>query len=388
MTGTVVTPSKKGRSDDQNEGRRTRARTTTATYKRRNRFPSRPTADIRMIRRYLAKFYDPFSNATLQPKIPDGKAVTSASIIYQKTQIINIAGGEKVAYFVSQPVATVPLFCLHDTIVNNGTDDVQARVTVTWLNPSFTVWEYDATAKTLTQAKDHAIARWRVCSQGMHLACQNQTDKNDGWWEAWRLTTSGKRENIQVGFHGATNIPVILPIGARVSAPDNNIEKQASYTQGRVRDIHKVAFINNPNTLDHDFTDCYGVINTETPGWTNADNVILQSQYGRTEHATVQLKSAAPVETQQLTFLRSLIDLDYDTVVCKINGRAADNINDATSIMAYVIQNLEVCYDEDALNQKFETRQPTYKYFWKANAYKRSQVNAATKVSRGNRRGY
>ena len=343
-------------------------------------------------------FFDPFSNAQLNPKVPDGKPILSSGRRYQKTINRTVGGPLHEAYLLLQPCITTPamLHYRQYTPAIAGASETLIQTNLGWLNHLAPQYTRVATNSRYNLDETNIIKKWRVVSQGVHITLMNQSDSNDGWWEAYRLNTPCNTNRYVMGERDTPSLLnghqiMLFPKGERWRATGNPVHKQGSYTQGRLRDIHRVAFTLNPNTSDHDFCDVINTVqqaqsppdigtldgNGETNVWKDVEGDIVIDR---------MTKFADNAENRD--FISGLVDMDFDSLVVKMHCRAESNpaSGRSSNLLIHVVQNLEIIYDEDAIDHQFMTRSPSSTLFKGASRKKRQQVNAATKIAKSSHR--
>lgn len=343
-------------------------------------------------------FFDPFSNAQLNPKVPDGKPILSSGRRFQKTINRAVAGPLHEAYLLLQPCITTPAV-FNYTLFDAGDPSALPPVAPSWteqnlgwLNHLAPVYLRDGASSTYDLDETNIIKKWRVVSQGVHMTLMNQSDSNDGWWEAYRINTPINANRYLMGERGVPTVTngkqlMMFPKGERWRQTDNPVHKQGSYTQGRLRDIHRVAFTLNPNTSDHDFCDVINSI-TQTQVSPLADDL---DGLNNTEdwrdvdtNSPVTRSSQFYQNAENRDFIKGLVDCDFDSLVVKCHCRVESNpaTGRSSNLLIHVVQNLEIIYDEDAIDHQFMTRSPSSTLFKSASRRKRQQVNAATKIAK------
>lgn len=335
----------------------------------------------------LEVFKNPFSQAELQPVIPDGKAVTSAGQRLQNVTQIEfdqdaaitcmlfpgLGGGatwwgDKGSGF-GYPSPNDSSVNTHlQSYTSHGGWKSQSKNTVVL---SDTVDEYAVNFSQNTSSG--TINAWRLVSQGIRISLVNNSDQNDGWWEAIRVAPS--QDPGQYCFvnspaggwddptgAGTVKTPTDARICASVSCKDSTYSGQwvdnPSYITGKLRDIHKHVFCLHPVNTDHDF--CHLKPQFELNATTLGDMKIASNLGGlNTEHDgqigagyggwTIARPSAASTD-----LIQGNIDFSYDILLIRIHGRTTDGSE--TKILSHLISNQEVCYAEGTLLERFQRR--------------------------------
>lgn len=319
-------------------------------------------------RKFINVFNNPFSNASLTPRIPDGKSITSQGIKFQirKPVTVNVASTDFKIFLV--PNACNPCFTSQKTIGNPAIDYfVNDKV----LNYATSVVADD---RTMTQPLATGVAKWRVVSYGLHVSHLNNTDSNDGWWEAVRLTTSVDPQNYfaAIPSNGNTGPAVLIPDENKLDTSEAVITNLPSYTTGRLRDLHNVIFSLHPDGCEHDFKHSPSTIELKA---TDASTTVPYSLATNTANLVPHDITSSTGTSKE--FVDSHVDEGYDTIMLKIHGRAAAS---PTQLLVHVVQNIEIIYEDRAINAQFHTRTPTHSGFSKISKTKAKKTHAAELV--------
>lgn len=194
------------------------------------------------------------------------------------------------------------------------------------------------------------LNKWRLVGQASSFSLVNNSDENEGWYEAIRVdpkwscrgvnsfvtvanpgevdtTANGGSAEVLVGRgqpefdQTRTNLRDVVPfidLGADWS-------NHPSYVTGKVRDIHQGIFKLNSTQSDHDFSEIC----------TTSDN--------------------------NLEELKSIIDINYDCIAVRIHGRARPSTITAeppTRIMIHTIAHQEMIFEENTLVGLSRTESP------------------------------
>lgn len=293
------------------------------------------------IRKQLAIFRNPWSGATASPKIPDLKTYDSAGLRLQS--LIEMESGPSGEIWI----------CLYGGI-NNGLWYIKG----TDLGPGFAPFQNHASFEVkpagFTQPQDTKISKWRLVSSGLKLSLINTTDENDGWWEAIRYQGSNAPltswKLIPQGTAGGTEYGVVGPESGANDSPGIDMNAQNfvevnSYSSGKLKDLHRVLFNLKPTGGDHDFS--------------NLDNTIGTSGIDG-----------------------SLVDPNWDCIAIKIHGRKKSATVQGTRLLAHVVANQEIIYDEGASLSRFMngTQPGSQAVFESAKRYMMTNRQAATKM--------
>jgi hypothetical protein len=290
----------------------------------------------------IAVMLDPFSPKSMSARIPDGKAYDSSGIRLQSV--------------VEQTVDSGELYICIFPGINNGVwicnpTDPQANflsgLGAMPFSQHFSV-EQDGTSH-LKQIENTAISRWRLVSQGLKISLINNSDENDGYWEAIRYQVgahqmnefgwlayplaANKGSNFWVGPNLA-HVPVSGESNDNLKTPGLVFVNQAltehpTYVSGKLKDIHRHAFVLHPTNGEHDFV-------TTDMRW----------------------NAAADAEQQSASSAKQGIDTSFDCIFIRIKGRPADSSN-KTRLLLHSVANQEVVYDEGSVLSRHHTKAPT-----------------------------
>jgi len=295
------------------------------------RTTSRGTAAIGQ----LAVYANPFSTATTNPKIPDGKAYHSTGLRLQA-----------VKEFVNNTTPTMDFLLFPG--LNNGiiaANVVAANEVDRYMRyPSHyvTVPSDNPGDGLFVQNSETAIDKWRIVSQALKVTLINNSDENDGWWESSRVQLSSDevfqlRATSDGNVVGSTSSATTLP-GIDIN---RQLVENPTYVTGKLRDIHKHAFQLAPQGADHDFQELRSVIDASL---TTADTKIL--------------------------------DPNYDAIYLRIHARGGTT---PTRLMLHVVSNQEVVYDEGSTLVRYHSETQMTPLFQTA---KRRAVSTNSKSAR------
>jgi hypothetical protein len=233
---------------------------------------------------------DPFSLIN-QPKLWDGKRAASSGLRLRAT-------GELV---LSQSGPTyLALVPGHSTILAWQTD------------PSTSYFNSPFKGHMATAVDRQNIKLARIVSVGLRLTLINNTDQNDGYFEAARISVQPSDFDIDV-VTGSLRYRPVRPTNPLVAStglsganpvPDIILSNHATYQTGKLRDIEKLQFKLNSVDNEHDFAPIF-----EPP---NADMFLDQS---------------------------------FDIILLKLHGRKQNT--GASQLMYDAVCNQEVIYVED-----------------------------------------
>jgi len=278
----------------------------------------------------LAVYRNAFSTATTNPKIPDGKSYHSSGVRLQA-----------VKEFINDTDTTMDFLLFPG--INNGIIMAKANQT----NGRYMPYPSHFTTTPgggggFIQNADTAIDKWRVVSQALKITLINNSDENDGWWEACRVQLPSDNSVFQIVDGATANV-----VGTAFDAdqlPGVDVERQMvenpTYVTGKLRDIHRHIFQLAPQGSDHDFNELNTLLSTTDSGG-------------------------------------SIIDKNFDAIYIRIHGRTGTE--SPTRVMLHVVSNQELVYDEAATLCRYHSESVFAPSF---PAAKRSIIQASPKAAK------
>ena len=320
----------------------------------------------------LRVYLNPFSTATNNPKIPDGKCRLSVGVRLQAVREWENDDSNVMEFLIfpgllgglearnATPPPTLP--GLSGLLLNfsNHLNFNVGRDSETD-DPAGDVRSF----YTIGQDANTQCNKWRLVSQGVRFTMVNNSDENDGWWEAVRLVMPSGVENVEIrraDTGGALGSLVDGDVAGALVSPeiDNIIDptvqlvEQPSYVTGRLRNIHQFLFQLKPHDTNHPFVE-------------------LQRSH-KYQNVAPTLNEAA-AESQ-------FIDHSYDCIFLRVHCRSNQNPG-ATRIMAHVTSNQELLYDNQAQFARFMTETDKLPSLpWYKHAFVESTNKAGRKKSR------
>lgn len=288
-------------------------------------------------------YHNPFSKATKQPKIPDGKVTESLGFSTQavlETQAIDSGNG--ILHFLLFPGQDCALVVSGDTFSNS------TYVTYKYLNVGFTGSNginhagVDGTGGTVIYEDDYA--NWRVVSAGLKLALLNPAEQDDGWYEACRITERleasdyilGTKDGVKNDASNGTITPALLLERLKT----RELVNERSYTTGLLRSLATKKFELHPQTDDHDMKQ-----QTNTQELVNLDVSIDD---------TIDLvKTLSDGRLNNINLINRTIDKSFDMVYVRCHGRT--NAGSPSRIHCNVISNQEITFGGNRREARFHT---------------------------------
>lgn len=320
----------------------------------------------------LAIYRNPFSGVNGQPKIPDGKAIMSVgSRVQVASELNNTSAGDDILHILLYPGATQGM------VVWGDTGALATRDFTAYQFNDHMTFDISAPYNSGAYQAGHIvnndnINEWRLVSQGLKLSLLNTGEENDGWFECIRYKDAFKAN--EFGFYSGDNTDQALkcvygPDKTMMSVLANkNLVNSPTYCSGALQDIDKSMFELQPQTEDHDFrklNERYYVNTDDATGVGGGNNYITLLN-----------------DTAQTHLIHNaLIDPAFDAVYVRIHCRQNTGAGATTGsrILAHMVANHEVCYDEDQNEHKFMTRTSTATgAFARENARKRKFTTGAT----------
>lgn len=272
----------------------------------------------------LKTIKDAFDSATLDPKIPDGRAATSLGIRIQAVNDFTV--GKDTTNILLFPGLNAGL-AVQDVAPETTGGASRAYHMALDGGVKFDMTQTDD-GWTYTQDANQDASRWRCVSQAVKLTLINNSEDDDGWFEAIRFVPQADEAQL-IGTNKGL-VPDQTLFKKNQEAAGANLIQHNNYMTGKLRDIHKYQFYLQHHQPEHDF-------------------INLKDQYSLTEN-----KSAWEDARDQLW------DHSMDCVLIRIHGRKTpDNATSCcrgTKIMAHLVSNHEYMYSESSPMVRLQTR--------------------------------
>lgn len=318
-------------------------------------------------RRQLVVVAHPFSQATPNPKIPDGKVKTSLAKRFRRVEELTVnktqtsvdgtTVGAGICYVLLHPILGLSTYTI------NGNNF--STKSLFFQNQSFG-WRAKAVAKAAgindtythtisveNHATDH-MSRWRLVSQGLRLTNVNNVEENDGWFEACRISPSidPKYFTLRSVDNALTN-----SVGATTFfGPDTNIiaeinkvdmVEQSGYMTGSFRDLEKKEFNLHPVSISSKMCSREDLTNL-TVGNADAAFSNLSTSDGIASGAA-RLASNADGKVVRDSFYDSM----FDCILIKLHGRTGTG--EPSRFILDAIQNVEYTMHPESNFKYLET---------------------------------
>jgi len=223
-------------------------------YKKR-RSSSRSRLDSRAYNSTLA-YLNPFSNYISNPKVPDGRLHQSAGVRFQASAELRSEGTQSMAImltpFNNTPIVYTPSCTAGDEILipTDANGEYFPNVTTkqaqvdgeTMSTRGIEITNYMPSIQDVDNTSTK-IDKWRVVSQAMKLMLVNNTDNNNGYFEAIRFSLD-RNDTVS----GDADPAVVY--GTKISI--DNLVQNPTYVSGKLRDLSKYSFQLKPVNTDHD----------------------------------------------------------------------------------------------------------------------------------------
>jgi hypothetical protein len=293
--------------------------------------------------RQLAVFHNPFSNATKQPKIPDGKASESLGFKTQAvTEVQNLPGGDGMIHMILYPGCNACV-CMTGDAASDAAFSANKYNVVGFTDSNDINWStWTTSGGTANRADTYAL--WRVVSCGLKLALLNPEEENDGWWEAIRINASTEITNYALltkDCSGTRTAGVLAPTPLIDAYDTATIVNERSYTTGLLKDIDKVAFTLNGVMDHHDFKrpNNYYDCSLSDVGTVDLTNMYALFDEGRGQGPAAQMRD-------------DNIDSGYDMIYIRIHGKTGSI---PTRLHVNAVSNQEIAFGDFTKESRFHT---------------------------------
>lgn len=388
---------------------KTRAKRTTKRRTKKSTLPKMMKSGLGgedSIPKQLSVVKNPFSMATNQPKIPDGKSQTSLSrrLRLCKEVTNNFNGSTGAIHIVMMPILGCPVMAFDCVATDTkfkkkwvpfffkGAGIGYSSYTEVLGTADTTQFDEDVTMATYQGTE---MSKWRIVSEGLRLQLMNVMDENDGWWEACRFNWRESVANYGIMQEAPGDAgewfddPTALASyknangGRYLVHPDTslntylgslNLLTQPGYESGLLRDINKKQFVLAPHGCESEF-----------------NKIPDQTAYLQIQPTEGQFRDIIPnnLTTDQSMgmyqhslgckeILNSFLDQSWDALYLRIHPRA--QALGGSKLLMHTIQNLELCYPPNSLLAEYQTINSRYAgmegIFDKMNnTYRPSQLN-------------
>jgi hypothetical protein len=289
--------------------------------------------------RQLAMYHDPFSRATKQPKIPDGKA--NESLGFQTQAVLEAVASSSDLHFLLYPGQDAGLVIAGD-LQSDGAFATQKYNVVGFTGSNGMNWNSVSTAGGIAAMQDN-YAWWRCVSSGLRLSLLNPAEEDDGWWEAVRVTEPMETTDYQLTTKDTsanrTSQGTIAPTRLLNKMINRNLVNERSYTTGLLRDLKKHVFSLHGVKDEHDLRQQSEYHDFQADDITNFDSVDV---VGTFDIGKGDIKD----------IINTVIDPGYDMIYIRVKGRSGTN---KSRLHVNVVSNQEITFGADERESRFHT---------------------------------
>lgn len=309
---------------------------------------------------------NPFSNATSQPKIPDGELTSSLSRRLQHVvDVKNGTTGNDVLHLVCIPSMGIPItgfFTSHGDS-HRGTSAYRPQFIgfsgqTVGLDPKpagAAIWPPNAPLTDVMNITNlGSFAKWRIVSQGFTLDLTNTDEQNDGWWEACRFNWEQNANQLCLarldGTAGIGQNDNPLGIAANEKfftevLQAMSVVEQPGYQTGLLKDISKKSFMLHPQSATHD-----PVVLPEFQRFALGNDGSQDGTYDATTETAELFQGSARANQIMKSTIDSNMDCLYIRLHCRTSGSGGSNF------LLNLVQNLEVAFGPSSDFAAFQTK--------------------------------
>lgn len=292
-------------------------------------------------------YHDPFSRATKQPKIPDGKVTESLGFSTQAVKEIQCESGADgtmhMLLYGGQDAGLV-LFGDQESGTRALANPLADFTVVGYTGSNSVDWSLVAVGGGNVQFLDD-YTQWRLVSQGLKLSLLNPVEQEDGWWEAIRVTEPLDTNDwtlfwkdtgiLNRALHGT-----VAPTKVLTNLTSRNLVNENSYATGLLKDLHKQVFKLHPRSDDHEIRhqmDSLQLVNADV--LTNdVIDIIAEFQTGNTNVASL---------------INMLIDPGFDYIYIRVHGRGGTT---PSRFHTNIVSNQEITFSNQQRESRYQTR--------------------------------
>ena len=322
---------------------RTRKRTTT-----KRTTSKKPRLDP-AVARDLHVYMNPFSTATQQPRIPDGKVSESLGT---RSQVVTEVDANNLTSS-APPTLDILMFpglgagCL---VFNTTADGQKSFVTLGYKDHGsldFSGLPADSIGPGIVTTTDD-MSKWRVVSQGLKISLINNQESNDGWWEACRISPEIVTSFYSLTVKGSSTDRVegaLTPLGLLSVLRDRDLVDNKTYKTGLLKDIHKECFVLHPAANEHDFClpkQAYDL---------NAQNYLTSLNDGSGNPIATGLENTGAINND---LIFDNIDSSWDYTYIRLHPNTSPQ--DFSRFMLHLIGNHECVYPDTLRDSKYHVK--------------------------------
>jgi hypothetical protein len=307
------------------------------------------------VNEHLAVLRNPFSLATPTAKVPDGKVNLSTAERQQTSFQKQFVSGESVILLC--PSFSVPYVITNRTSIPPAAE-VYAQEAIEYGDAGHVLTFAIAGGNHTFTKSATAPDKWRLVSAGMRMSLTNNSDTNDGWFEAIRVNTSYSPQdfrvtNPQAPFVNFSVYQNILTMERAILGTNQSWANDPSYMTGKLRDIHKWMFYLQASE-ERDFKSL-------PTSWEDNIGNLAANVY------TCNNTSVTP---------GFMIDSGFDCVAIRLH--TSSTVALPTSMLIHSVHNFEGVYDASSMLCKFQSSTPNApELVLKSDRYMRRDIKPA-----------
>ncbi len=335
----------------------------TATKPKRKTAQKKSVAAPTLAAKQLAVYHNPFSRATKQPKIPDGKLPESLGFQTQTvgtllaTNVDNVGtsgldttGMMHILMFPGMNGGALVINDLKGAYLNESS----TNAAFTNIPSKHTILGYlgsnDCNFSSVTNSggiisNSYQYANWRIVSQGMVLSLLNPQEKDDGWWESCRVHEGMDSFDYMIGTRknsGDKAKGCLIPYNMLATLKTREIANETSYATGLLRDLKNNKFVLSPQRHEHDVIQQYDTFQMSVDDIGSSPNSALLGlgvQFGSGEDAA-------------MAWIKSRIDMGLDMIYIRVHGRSS---GEGTRLHYNLVSNQEITFESNEREARFHT---------------------------------
>lgn len=311
--------------------------------------------------RQLQVYRYPFSLATSNPKVPDGKLTQSMGVRINAADIHT----HSESLFILAPFLGVNFWNFNQTSTGTPPNHAVYGATKVVLWPPELLEAYKAdglTSPAMQIDTKDTMGRWRQVSRALKLRCITSDEHNDGYWEAVRIPVSDLRKQFYIYNAAGLDVAGIVPDPNATPPVDPNYKFIGSpthefvdqmwnkknwlinptYQSGKIKNLGQYEFRLQPQKEEHDMVDIPEHIEFKTtevaPGGVQAT----------TGHFAGEEIEKDGVDLGHL--YKCVTDPQFDCICIRISGKPNE-----TRILAHSVANIEFTPRADSDLQMFLT---------------------------------
>lgn len=271
---------------------------------------------------HLAVMRNPFSTAVPSPKVMDGRAALSSSERANTSFPLTSSGGK-------MTILLIPGYTCPAAVYFDGGDGTTADPKY---GCGFFAEEHRLTKTTTGVAKANTSAdKFRLVSAGMRVSAINNSENNNGWFEAIRINPSWSTGDFGLAAIPNQSTKVVIPGIERLELGLCNFDNTTwanspSYITGKLRDLHKHMFYLQTQD-DREFTKIAESVEVD-----------VTAVSGQSLDAINATKGGDDLVTQSF-------DTVFDMIALRIHTTPSSSTALQASVHIHTVHNFENIYD-------------------------------------------